>query len=398
MGSEPSKPEQQRQGDIEEDDLVAQINGLYRSRTQHQHDAANEHLPSPRLDEFDEPVLQFHFAEVLDLVEDEDLTDSGSLDGMDGMENVILEEAPPTFKSLNKWQAITNDWERWSTKKKRKLKKYIRKGIPEVARPMVWKRLVGSDELKAEWEAQTPGYYQTLLMRSPRESAAIQIAKDITRTMPTHPRFQTFQGRRELENVLRAYAVHDPELGYCQGMGFLVCMFLLYYAEEDSFYCLLSLLNNERFAMRDVFMPDLPGVHERCFQIQTLLKKLLPKVHDKFQECMIEPHFYSTQWFMTCFTSNIHNYPQASRLWDVYLSEGLKIQFRIGLAILKAHEAQILQTDMTTICGALQGLEVPDDVLTHAFNFKITRAQLKRASLEHQNSLAALQKECSSKV
>lgn len=391
MGSETSKQPLDHSEDFE-DSLVAQINDLHRKRQQ---ETQLDPMTPSSLDEFDEPrfrtwveVFNVDAADTVIMDDDEDLTDSGSL-----LENVILEEEPPTFKRLNRWQDITNDWERWSTKKKRKLKKLIRKGIPEVVRPLVWKKLVGSDALKKEWDSQTSsgcGYYQSLLKRSPRHEAAVQIEKDITRTMPSHPRFQNRQGRKELENVLRAYAVHDPELGYCQGMGFLVCMFLLYYQEEDSFYCLLALLNDPRYAMRCVFLPKLPGVHERCYQIQALLKKVLPRIHDKFTECQIEPHFYSTQWFMTCFTSNIYNYPQAARLWDVYLSEGLKIQFRIGLAILQAHESQILQTDITTIYRILQQLEVPNDindVLMQAFSFKITRAQLKRASVEHRNTL-----------
>lgn len=35
-----------------------------------------------------------------------------------------------------------------------------------------------------------------------------------------------------LMNVLKAYAVYHPEVGYCQGMGFVTALLLMYMEEE----------------------------------------------------------------------------------------------------------------------------------------------------------------------
>ena len=37
-----------------------------------------------------------------------------------------------------------------------------------------------------------------------------------------------------LTNVLTAYSVYKPSVGYCQGMGFITAMFLMYMPEEVS--------------------------------------------------------------------------------------------------------------------------------------------------------------------
>ena len=38
--------------------------------------------------------------------------------------------------------------------------------------------------------------------------------------------------QQALFNVLKAYAVYNPEIGYCQGMGFISALLLMYMAEE----------------------------------------------------------------------------------------------------------------------------------------------------------------------
>ena len=43
-----------------------------------------------------------------------------------------------------------------------------------------------------------------------------EIDKDTHRTFPAHPRLSTPEGQQAMLNVLRAYALADPEIGYTQ--------------------------------------------------------------------------------------------------------------------------------------------------------------------------------------
>jgi hypothetical protein len=56
----------------------------------------------------------------------------------------------------------------------------------------------------------------------------------------------------DLRDVLQAYAVRNPELGYTQGMGMIVGMLLMYMTPEDSFWTLAALVETVCLRMPDV--------------------------------------------------------------------------------------------------------------------------------------------------
>lgn len=55
------------------------------------------------------------------------------------------------------------------------------------------------------------------------------IRRDIARTYPEHDFFKEKDGlgQESLFNVMKAYSLHDREVGYCQGSGFIVGLLLL---------------------------------------------------------------------------------------------------------------------------------------------------------------------------
>ena len=67
--------------------------------------------------------------------------------------------------------------------------------------------------------------YKDLLRQSSTHEKAIR--KDITRTFPSHPYFQGAVGQDSLFMVLKAYSLHDQDVGYCQGVAFIVATLLL---------------------------------------------------------------------------------------------------------------------------------------------------------------------------
>lgn len=289
---------------------------------------------------------------------------------------------------LMKWKEMTDKWDLWVRKKHKRLKERVRKGIPNAFRTVAWARLLKSEVYKQHCNKHRKDYYKWLVTKQkPAHDALTVIQNDLDRTFPKHELFRNRKGdgQNQLYRVLYAYACHDQEVGYCQGMGFLAALFLMYYTEEDAFYCLLSLLNNPKYAMRGLFLPGLPLLHERFYQFDFLLKQLVPKLQRKFEAHGITPQFYGSNWFMTVFLYHCDDFAMTARIWDAYLSEGYKVVFRIGLAVMKAKQREIIGLDdYESLMKAIQRTKIPKDVMKEAFAISLSRKDLKKASLEYK--------------
>lgn len=72
-----------------------------------------------------------------------------------------------------------------------------------------------------------------MLKRDPPKHDDI-IRRDLNRTFPRHEVFRESNGlgQQQLYNVLKAFAIYDEVIGYCQGMAFIVAILLTYMSEE----------------------------------------------------------------------------------------------------------------------------------------------------------------------
>jgi hypothetical protein len=59
------------------------------------------------------------------------------------------------------------------------------------------------------------------------------IEVDLHRTFPDHKQLSSEHGQQVLRRVLRAYSLHHPKIGYCQGMNFIAGLFLSVVGQED---------------------------------------------------------------------------------------------------------------------------------------------------------------------
>lgn len=109
-----------------------------------------------------------------------------------------------------------NDFEGTVKKAPKIVSRRIQAGIPHQLRGICWQIMGNTKDTQLEHI-----YEQLKVGNSPHEK---QIVADLPRTYPHHEYFQERggQGQKELGNVARAYSLYDPEVGYCQGIGFIV--------------------------------------------------------------------------------------------------------------------------------------------------------------------------------
>lgn len=108
---------------------------------------------------------------------------------------------------------------------------------------------------------------------------------------------------------------YDQEVGYTQGLAFIVAALLLnaslcdprlYRADslqmpdEEAFCVLVRLMDS--YNLRSHFLADMPGLQLRLFQFDRLVEEILPLLHTHLVRKGIKSSMYASQWFMTLFS------------------------------------------------------------------------------------------------
>ena len=188
--------------------------------------------------------------------------------------------------------------------------------------------------------------YATLLQISiGQEDVDDVISRDIHRTFPEHALFGSEAGRSSLFRVLKAYSLHDLEVGYCQGMAFVAGLLLFYLPEEPAFQVLCRLLAASGPNLRRFYLPGLTGLKADLMAFDALLRAHLPTLWAHLRARGVVPVLYASQWLLTAFACPM---PAgfACRVIDALLLEGDSwVLARVALALMAECEADLLLRD-----------------------------------------------------
>lgn len=80
-------------------------------------------------------------------------------------------------------------------------------------------------------------------------------------------------------------------------------------------------------------------IDQRIFEI--LMSRHLPELYNRLQEVGILLQIISFPWFMTMFMTSLP-YEVSARVLDCFFYEGRQIFFKVGLALFKMREAEIM--------------------------------------------------------
>ncbi|KAM4583871.1 TBC1 domain family member 1 isoform 3-T4 [Odontesthes bonariensis] len=221
----------------------------------------------------------------------------------------------------------------------------VAQGVPRQHRGEIWKVLSEQYLLRQTVPSRPPSNhtpYKELLKQLTSQQHAILI--DLGRTFPTHPYFQAQLGAGQLSlyNILKAYSLLDPEVGYCQGLSFIAGVLLLHMGEEDAFNMLKFLMYD--VGLRKQYRPDMIILQIQMYQLSRLLHDYHRDLHGHLEQQEIGPSLYATPWFLTLFASH---FPLGfvARVFDMLFLQGSEVIFKVALSLLGSHKPLILQHD-----------------------------------------------------
>jgi hypothetical protein len=256
-------------------------------------------------------------------------------------------------------------------------KNLTRNGIPAALRARVWWHWLNPEPLIASSSAD---YYSNLLL-SPETLCNPEdyrnVMKDVDRTFTTHPMFKDPEGPgvAALKNILLAYAIRNPAIGYCQSENFLAAFLLLFYDEEAAFWMLCCLI--EKFLPSDYYSSNMIGIQTDVAVMIELIRLRMPKLWSHLNS--LEPGAFHmegilTGWFLCMFikTTPIET---TLRIWDSMFVEGSKVLFRVGLALLENKEKELrAEQDFGLVFQTLNQLGKDaydcDQIMRKAFSIK----------------------------
>jgi hypothetical protein len=239
----------------------------------------------------------------------------------------------------------------------------------------------------SKWESYLIGSAQEIYLETFEEYDAIrsansrnndyifnQIKRDTERTFPHHIFFQQEAGTEMLRRVLLCLVLSREGLsiGYCQGMNFVAAVFLLALAAqmlntetlqrtslnticlselsvssssivEYKTFRLMILVSKGKLRMSGLWAAPVSDMKLRSFQLDKLMKWIVPNLHSHFQRIQLSTDILVCQWFVTLFSYSLE-VAQVIDLWDcIFHGEEWSIMFSVAIVLLKFYEASVLR-------------------------------------------------------
>ena len=319
------------------------------------------------------------------LKKDSNISDNNDNITMKKDSNKLTKEQILTINArTEKWQDMLNNYQKYQTTKRAKLKSRTRKGIPDSLRSIVWQLFAGTDKLKEK------NLFENLNKQELDKDIEGVIIKDLDRTFPSCQLFKEKygMGQRKLYRVLSNYSKYNKVLGYVQGMGYLAAIFLLYMDEESAFYMLHSLVKN--YGFEGLYKEGFPDLKKKFYVLLNLEKKYIPKIYDIFKRDGVFISIYASQWLLCLFAKDLK--PNILvRIFDVFLFEGFKVIYRFALAFLKLKEKEFISNkkgifySMNTIKLLFDNIDI-DELFKIAFSFSLSRSHIKKYEEEYEQN------------
>ncbi|XP_078740361.1 TBC1 domain family member 10A-like isoform X4 [Lampetra fluviatilis] len=227
------------------------------------------------------------------------------------------------------WLRVLSDWDGWMGARPGKVRELCRLGVPNSLRARVWLFMTGARTRMQ----RNPGKFQELASAPGDRRWVEAIERDVHRQFPSHEMFTTMggYGQRDLAQVLRAFSVLCPEVGYCQAQAPIAATLLMRMPAEEAFWCLVQICEHY---LPGYYSPGLEAVQQDCELLSLLLApRLSPHARVLLHRLQLPPTLILPEWLLCAFARTLPA-PSLARVWDMFLCEGVKVLLRVALVLL----------------------------------------------------------------
>ncbi|XP_057479651.1 rab GTPase-activating protein 22-like isoform X1 [Actinidia eriantha] len=234
-----------------------------------------------------------------------------------------------------------------------------------------WQRIIRLDAVRAngEWISHTSTQAAVSDERARRCAEAVGL-KDYEHLEPS----RIFHAAR-LVAILEAYALHDPEIGYCQGMSDLLSPIITVMTEDhEAFWCFVGFMRKARHNFR----LDEVGIRRQLNIVSKIIKCKDSYLYRHLEKLQAEDCFFVYRMVVVLFRREL-TFEQTICLWEVMWADQAAIRAGIG----KSAWSRIRQRAPPT-----------DDLLLYAIAASVL--QRRKQIIEKYSSMDEILRECNS--
>ena len=214
------------------------------------------------------------------------------------------------------------------------------------------------------------------------------IRRDVNRTFYIDY-FTKGEGRIELKRVLEAMCTVKGNVGYCQGMNFIVgAMIYLLRNEISGFYMFNCMLNT--YELNTLFAYNTPDYYIRVFQLNYYVKKYITEVYNHFKNNNLSFDLLYSDWLLTLF-SNYYDIDNLDFPWTCFIIDKWKGLIKICLIIIYELKNEIMKCNMETLTLIIKEnnfkINFSNCLDLYKNKFKVTNKQLRELKAEYYADL-----------
>ncbi|XP_071722466.1 rab GTPase-activating protein 22-like isoform X3 [Rutidosis leptorrhynchoides] len=234
-----------------------------------------------------------------------------------------------------------------------------------------WQRIIRLDALRAndEWTVYSPAQAAVSSTKSRRLADKVGL-KDYDHLEPC----RVYHAAR-LCSILEAYALYDPEIGYCQGMSDLLSPIVAVIEEDyEAFWCFVCFMKKARHNFR----LDEVGIRRQLGIVSKIIKGKDIHLYRHLENLEAEDCFFVYRMVVVLFRREL-TFEQTLCLWEVMWADQAAI--RAGIA--------------KSAWGRLRLRAPPtDDLLLYAIAAGVL--QRRKQIIEKYSSMDEIMRECNS--